>query len=438
MESSSAARLAMSHNGRDGIVTLDGTGARILLEVRSPAAPVTAALLPQSADNGFDSLHDSTALPRCRLERLSCEPGAGGWTVCLGLYYDREAGELPCALLELADTLSGLKCSYDIRMPGEVTAGEQQEAELAMPPGDYSGITRIGPDLYAVVNDKQDGLHLLSVPVDIGSGGMVLAGIPEYRRFVKGGETSRDCEDIVWYAPRRTLFIAGEGDGRILEYDPATGSKTGRELAVPEIFGTARNNYGFEALTYDPAAGLFWTTTESTLPADGDSGSYLKRTGNRLRLTAFDETLAPCGEFPYLTDTPTAGTAPWKYAFGVPAIAALPDGRLLVLEREFWVGEGLEVLKSYVECRLYLANPWQSKPLAEGETLAAMEPGRFMPKKLLAHWRSDIGTIANYEGMCLGPQPDRRHLSLLLVNDSQSGYAGLLRDYIRLINLTAE
>ena len=43
--------------------------------------------------------------------------------------------------------------------------------------------------------------------------------------------------------------------------------------------------------------------------------------------------------------------------------------------------------------------------------------------------------LANFEGMCLGPQlPDGRRL-LLLIADSQSGRGGLLHEWLRIFIL---
>ena len=58
-----------------------------------------------------------------------------------------------------------------------------------------------------------------------------------------------------------------------------------------------------------------------------------------------------------------------------------------------------------------------------------------LEKTLLTEWTTAIGllefSIANYEGMCLGPKlPDGGQV-LLLLSDSQNQYAGILADWFR-------
>ena len=40
---------------------------------------------------------------------------------------------------------------------------------------------------------------------------------------------------------------------------------------------------------------------------------------------------------------------------------------------------------------------------------------------------------ANYEGMCLGPQLENGDQVIVLVSDSQDGYAGVLKDWFKTI-----
>jgi hypothetical protein len=58
-----------------------------------------------------------------------------------------------------------------------------------------------------------------------------------------------------------------------------------------------------------------------------------------------------------------------------------------------------------------------------------------MKKTLLSEWMTAIGllevSLANYEGMCLGPKlPDGRQV-LVLISDSQNQYEGVLKDWIK-------
>ena len=68
----------------------------------------------------------------------------------------------------------------------------------------------------------------------------------------------RDEEGICYFPESSTLFISGEEDQQILEYD-TLGQPTGRKLDVPAMFGRSyiQPNRGFEALTYSQAKKLF-------------------------------------------------------------------------------------------------------------------------------------------------------------------------------------
>ena len=66
------------------------------------------------------------------------------------------------------------------------------------------------------------------------------------------------------------VWVSGEADQRIVAYR-TDGAPAHRELAVPSFLGRSAitPNYGFEALGYDRASGLFWTVTENALKTDG-------------------------------------------------------------------------------------------------------------------------------------------------------------------------
>jgi len=110
------------------------------------------------------------------------------------------------------------------------------------------------------------------------------------------------------------------------------------------------------------------------------------------------------------------------YVHGVPALAALPDGRLLVLEREVFVpagGIGDKLGGAFTTVKIFVVKPVPGK---DG----------VLRKKLVKHFRtSALSSFANYEGMCLGPVlPDGRP-TLLLIPDSQDGSGGLTQEYLR-------
>ena len=311
----------------------------------------------------------------------------------------------------------------------------------------FSGITALGDDRYALVSDKEptDGFYLMRLRQDGITGqltGALLEGFRGNRQPAvnAAGLSTRDCEGIAYFPAAGTVFISGEGDQAILEYD-LDGQPTGRKLAVPAQFATSRivPNYGFEALTYDAAHRRFWTTTESTLPADGAAASPSQPTAvNRLRLQAFDEDLLPREQYAYLMDRGMSEGFGRNYALGVSALLALPDGRLLVLEREVHVASRL--IGSRCRCKLFLIDPAAAQPIDAATPLSLLGEEHFLPKTLLLDFttyaRPGRFNFANYEGMCLGRRLHDGRQTLLLVADSQGGYGKApfqLKDYVRVL-----
>lgn len=310
-----------------------------------------------------------------------------------------------------------------------VRAHEQKTFQAQIPPGNYSGITHLGGNEYAVVSDKspQDGFYVFAIDIDSVSGEILNV---ENRGFWSAGAANRDGEGIVYLPSTKTILISGETDGKILEYD-LDGHRTIREAVIPEVFGKVRTNQGFEALTYSPTTHRVWTCNESTLQGDGEVASPTNGVANVVRLQSFDEALQPLRQYAYRMDAPTASAPAELYAMGVPELAALEDGSLLVLEREFYTPSSK--LGAFVNCKLFQAWPSEEvdrdKPI-DGKTT-------FMDKNLVYEWKTSLGLfsyeIANYEGMCLGPVLRDGSRVLLLVSDSQNQYGGVLKDWFKTI-----
>ncbi len=311
----------------------------------------------------------------------------------------------------------------------------------------YSGITALGGNRYALVSDKEptDGFFLFRIDQSAVTGEVTQVYLEGFKGNVKPevdaqGISIRDCEGIAYVPSRNTVFISGEGDQRIMEYN-MQGQPTGRELNVPSIFSNKHIvfNYGFEALCYDALAHRFWTTTESTLPVDGPAASATHPgVTNLLRIQAFNDDLQPCAQYAYRMDPGRKDDFGKTYVFGVPELAPLPDGRLLVLEREANVTVG--GLSSTVRCKLFVVDPAHCEQIDSQIAMKDVDANHFLNKKLLADWTTHVQpfniSFANYEGMCLGRTLTDGRLTLLLVNDSQGGYRKgpfQLKDYIKVI-----
>lgn len=298
-------------------------------------------------------------------------------------------------------------------------------------PGNYSGITHIAGNDYAIVDDKNmtDGFMIMSLDTDsLGKGKVIAAELREpvgmsERRQTRTG-TYRDCEGIAYCNATNTLFVSGEEDQRILEYT-LEGIPTGRELEVPQHMNRSaiRPNLGFEALAYNANTQRFWTTTESTLPSDGEYSTLTsKDVRNRLRFMSFGLSLKPIDEYLYEMDTPTVKRKKGTLAHGVPSLVALDDGSLIVMEREAFVAK--KKVGSFCRIKLFHAIP--DNGIMRKEKLA----------EFVTCLRIGKMNFANYEGMCLGPRLADGRQTLLLISDSQNGAGNSLfhlKDYLKVV-----
>lgn len=279
-------------------------------------------------------------------------------------------------------------------------AQKPQRFHKALPAGNYSGITPLGSDRYAVVSDKsdEDGFFVLRILIDSIEGRISSL---ENEGFRSCGLPNRDVEGICYRPSTNTVFISGEQDNEVYEYT-LDDQRTGRRLDMPAIFKEADRNYGLESLTYDTRRHLFFTTSERPLKGD-----------TLLRIQTFDDDLHPQRCYYYYPDAPVNR----KYFHGVSALCALDDGRLLVLERQIRIPR-LKFGASTI-IRIYEVTP-SDEPLLEKRLLTS-----FRTRLTLTRRR-----FANYEGLCQASSN-----LLLLVADSQNRYKGFLRDWFLMIKI---
>ena len=296
---------------------------------------------------------------------------------------------------------------------------DKGQARLLVTSGQYSGITYVGDTRYAVVHDKSNGggIHLFDITLDANGGLISASGVEAAGNASQGA--GKDNEGIVYLPSSGTLLVSAEGDQSIREYD-LEGNPTGRSVMVPADLKAIQSNAGFEALGYSAATGLIWTVTEKPLKGDDSV----------LRLQSFsDRTFEPAGRYLYISHRPIvsgelAATAQ-AYVFGVPAVTALDDGRLIVLEREVYVPGGSYIQKamgSFTRINLFEVDP-------------VHDTAGILQKRFLASFSTDALNLANFEGMCLGPVLADGSQTLLLIADSQGGQGGLTGEYLRIFTL---
>ena len=285
--------------------------------------------------------------------------------------------------------------------------------------GQYSGITRIEGNRYAVVDDKLrgGGIVFFEIAMDpvTGAIGQVKAEVPPTTKL--SNVSGKDSEGIAY--AKGMLYVSAESDQSIREYD-RDGNATGRVFTVPAELGIDRieRNAGFEAFTYHDATRHFWTTTERPLLKD----TLVPRLH---RLQRFDASFRPDRQYLYQMDEPLRSSADTRaYVHGIPALTALDDGSLLVLEREVYVPTSLvrAIGETFSVTKIY-----QVVPSGDGSAI--------LPKRLLVEFTTRASNLANYEGMCLGPTLQDGRPTLILIADSQGGSGGLTREYLKVIIL---
>lgn len=292
----------------------------------------------------------------------------------------------------------------------------QHAFPLTVPAGNYSGIAYLGNHEYAVVDDKSaDGFTKFHIELDSVTGDIISV---QNMGFVPNGEPNRDQEGIAYVPFTNTVWVSGERGNEIKEMT-LDGKLTQRKLQIPEVFNNATGNYGFEGFTYNATTHRFWTTTESTLKGDGQQATSTQPCKNRLRLQSFTDNLRPDAQYWYEMDMPEAAGVVSNYAMGVSELCALDNGSVLVLEREFYVPK--TKIGAWVNCKLYVVNPSEVKT------------GELLQKRLITtvHTKFTLfnRSIANYEGMCIGPKLKDGSQVLIMVSDSQNQYAGMLKDW---------
>lgn len=87
-----------------------------------------------------------------------------------------------------------------------VKINDQISFSKKIPPGNYSGITRLKDDLYAVVSDKSelDGFFIFRIYIDSINGNIVNV---ENEGFVVSAVSNRDAEGIAYIPERKTVLI---------------------------------------------------------------------------------------------------------------------------------------------------------------------------------------------------------------------------------------
>ena len=357
---------------------------------------------------------------------------------------------------------------------------ERENPQKAFPntvaAGNYSGIAHLYDDIYAVVSDKSDSALYFNFRIQVNPKTGELEQV-ENLGFTErtdgtlndgkpwqGLEKGFDHEAIVKVSDS-TLVIASEGYCRLKEYPilpiSADTAKVGYRQNLWESRWPSSDfypNYNFESLAFDSVHQYLWTIPESTLRKDGQPATPQNGLANQLRLMRLnwgkmkeDSNKEECSEqesskkdfrymmtYAYQMDQPSTHKKADIYVMGVSELCALPDGQLLVLEREAFIPK--IKIGAFCKCKLYLINPLNSEEFSMKDKFSSDTP--FLKKRLLTEWKTGLSlskrSFANYEGMCLGPKLEDGSQVIILLSDSQDQYAGVLKDWFKTIVIRKE
>ena len=288
---------------------------------------------------------------------------------------------------------------------------QQSLKRYGIPAGNYSGITHIGGNRYAVCDDKgPDGFHLWDIDIDLRTGKILDV---HHVKFCKSGAPNRDAEDIAYVPDLQTIFMVSEADSRIYAY---TLDGTPLPLMSEPLLPGKNHSTGLEGLTYDPQRHILWAIQEN----DGTHHSPLFSLSLPLSTLNSQPSILNSSFLILNSQFSTPDSPKGRSTHGISALCAMADGRLLVLEREAYVPQ--KKIGAWCRCKLFSIYP--EKP---------------SEKRLLAEWRTRLNLTArswaNYEGMCLGPQLEDGRQVIVLLSDSQNRYGGVLQDRIRTVLL---
>ncbi|MCR5751399.1 MAG: esterase-like activity of phytase family protein [Kiritimatiellae bacterium] len=305
-------------------------------------------------------------------------------------------------------------------------------------PWSASGITYAGGNTYYVVADdntptadvpkhkriepsvpREVGLYKVQIEFS-GDGKSILSCACGPRVALEG---ATDLEAVAYDPASGNVWAADEQRKTIREYDVLTGAVVS-SLDIPPVMMQTRGNLGFESLTISGDGLTMWTANEESLVCDGPHSSYYESATNRLvkftRKTVHDRWQL-AAMYPYVTGKwDNNGSYHDQGRRGIADMCALPDGSVLVLEREY---SGLlyfcayvyrittEALASATDVKAYSSlSGFEWDPVEKGATRHETEYGI---------WSGDTG--GNYEGLCLGKRLSEDSCEVVILSDAMNG-----------------
>ncbi len=314
----------------------------------------------------------------------------------------RAASYRLCGLSFSLLLVCGAQAALSVSAVGEYTRPTTPEG--------LSGVTYAGADQYYTVDDSGALMWPAVIGVNRNTGAVTSCVFG-----ASAALSGVDFEGIAYNPANNSIFASDETGATIKEY--ALGGAQLSIVSVPANLLAYRNNFSLESLTIRGDGLELWTANEEALYNSAlgiDDGALSTTTvGSVVRLTRFSRphvhaAWTASGQWAYQADPMKGGPYGGNERSGVADLCVLPNGALLVLEREF-SGDFIPTFRA----RLYEVSFSGATDVSGIQSLNGSTYTKVSKTRL---WNQDTG-FANYEGLCLGPRLTDGALSLLLISD---------------------
>ena len=233
-----------------------------------------------------------------------------------------------------------------------------------------------------------------------------------------------DFEGIAWTSARPGAVMVSTEAPEIVEVSLKDGRRM-RSVKLPPTLAQTVRNHGFESLTYSTDGKSLWTANERALKSDGNpmTPATPMFSATRVRLHRYDVTadaITPAEQYEYQT----SGVHDVAGQIGLCDLAALPDGRLLALERS--AAQNLSGAKS-IRTRIFLVNVNGATDIGKppyDARLVNQNPVKVAKTLLYDGFVCDADG-ENFEGLCLGPELSPGRWAVIGVVDNTDGGMGV-------------
>lgn len=227
-----------------------------------------------------------------------------------------------------------------------------------------------------------------------------------------GGETRhRDAEAVTISPSGERVWVVYEAPPGIVELD-RTGAVL-RELELPhDVVRNSRANRALESITYrvtPEGASELWSATEAALADDGPEAT--PHTGTLCRVLVFDPKRGDLLRvYDYLTEPAPRSLLARASFNSLVEIAAMPDGRLLMMERSLAFPRGYDA-------EIFLVDP------AITDEADSRPRPRLRKHRLTSLRALGVPVLGNVEGLAIGPpiEDERGGWMVVAVSDDNFG-----------------